>query len=231
MFSKGRDDVEEYYHPNKDAFTDSNNMRIKKARVDDTPQGSYENGRLKKYTLLKTPKGSTIEFVDSDENEHLSIFDRLGQSFVMHAPTTTSYNSMGINTRGIFNVIKNKFNKAIELTALILLKTLTGSYLRMTSRNNGATTDLVTVYNNTEVGFHVDIGKDNRILIFYKGTKIELTDNNVSIQASSTINLNASQINLNASQINSSTNIHIGGTSSPNISNYSNSNDEQIIKE
>lgn len=179
--------TESQYVGNSDTnlYQNSDGKRIKRAYTSDVPKNVYRGGIFRKFILFKSRKGSSIEFCDDDDNEHLSIFDRLGQTLTMFAPIDKSNNSDGLANRGLFSVIKTKATLDGCKKAILLLKSLSSSFLRFVSKEDYTQNDFITVYKDDNAGISVDIGKDDRLIIHYKNkSKIELKDNEINIQAS-----------------------------------------------
>ena len=177
-------DVQYYGNKNSNTFKDSEGKRLKRAYYNDTPKNVYRKGIFRKFILFKSRKGSSIEICDDDDNEHLSIFDRLGQTITMFSPQDTSNNMDGKSNRGLFSVIKTKAVLEGCKKAILLLKSLSSSFLRFVSMEDYTQNDFTTVYQDDKAGISVNIGTDNRLLIYYKDTTmIELKDNEVNIQA------------------------------------------------
>lgn len=229
MFSKGCNRVDYYGYTDSEAYKTSDSKRLKRAGFDDTPKNSYKNGVFRLFTLFKSPKGTTIEIDDSDNNEHLSIFDRLGQSFVMYSPTTHNYSRYGVNNRGIFSTIKSKFQSILELPAIILMKTINQSYLRFVSKNNESITDLVTVYEDKQAGVHVSIGKDNRVLVFNGDSKFEIKDDSI-IASCNNYNIKADNIRLCADTIYTTSSIKVEDFKLNDVDGYTNNEAESNIE-
>lgn len=228
MYSKGSNTPTNLSYTDSGMYS-STGDRLKKANTDDIPSGAYNKGIFKRFILFKSPKGSTIQVNDNDEQESLEFYDRAGQSFVMHSPISSDDNVGGVNNRGIFSVIKNAFKNKIKHPSILILKSLNKSILRFVSKDDYSCTDLVTVYKDIEAGLHVQVGKDNRVLLFYKDSKFEIDDGNINIE-SDTISLNAKSINMNADTIHSTSNIFVGATKYKTINSYTNTNDEAIMK-
>ena len=204
--------------------------RLKYPDIDDTPKGTYKNGILRRFTLFKSSKGATIQFNEDDEKESFELFDRLGQLFIMHGPRSKSDNDGGFRNRGLFSVLKRKFPGTIFKKAIIILKAISGSFLRFVSEEGKSDTDLVTVFKDDKAGIHISIGDEDRVLVFYKDTKIELNENNINLKAT-TINLDSSVLNLRAGTIRASSNIYITSVSTPNIKPYINKEEEKSIED
>ena len=171
------------YYGNQDSvfFTASEGKRIKRAFKGDTPFNLYQGSILRKLILFKSRKGSSIEFCDEDDKEHLSIYDRIGQVFTMYSPTTVEDNKSGMANRGLFSILKMKFD--VKKKAILILKSLSSSFLRFVSEVGYTKNEFTTVFKDDKAGVSVDIGKDNRILIFYKDkTLIEIKEDKVSIK-------------------------------------------------
>jgi len=163
------------------SFQASEGKRIKRAYINDTPANLYKGSIIRKLILFKTRKGSSIEFSDEDDKEHLSIYDRIGQVFTMYSPVSVEDNANGLTKRGLFSVIKTK--SEIKKKAILLLKSLSSSFLRFVSEVSYTKNEFTTVFKEDKAGISVDIGKDNRILIFYKDkTLIEIKEDKVSIK-------------------------------------------------
>lgn len=175
------EDSQEYGSEDSESFKNSEGKRTKRAYMKDTPINVYKNGIFRKFILFKTRKGSSIEFSDEDDKEHLSIYDRIGQVFTMYSPVDTDENSDGLANRGVFSLIKNKFD--VKKKAILLLKSLSSSFLRFVSEVSYTKNEFTTVFKEDKAGVSVDIGKDNRILIHYKGkTLIEIKEDKISIK-------------------------------------------------
>lgn len=228
MFSKGSIKTEELSYTESDMFKE-NGYRLKMADIDDTPKNSYKDGSIKKQVLFKSIKGSTIQFNDNDCEESLEIYDRLGQSFIMHSPVTSEENETGINNRGIFSVVKKLFNRVINLPSMILLKSLSGSKLRIISHKDYSKVDLLTVYKDLKAGIHVKIGKDGRLVLHYGESKFEITESSTTID-SSNVNIKANTLNFSANEINSSSNIYVGKVDIKSVEIPIDDNDELNIK-
>lgn len=181
--SLSADDKEatELGHKDSFNFVNSEGKRIKRAYSIDTPLNLYKGSTIRKLILFKTRKGASIEFTDEDDKEHLSIYDRLGQVFTMFSPATPEDNREGISRRGLFSVLKNKAE--VKKKAIYILKSLSSSFLRFVSEVSYSKNEFTTVYKDDKAGISVDIGKDNRMLIYYKkDTLIELKEDKVSIK-------------------------------------------------
>lgn len=171
----------EYGDKDSLSFTASEGKRIKRAYINDTPSNLYSGSIIRKLILFKTRKGSSIEFSDEDNKEHLSIYDRIGQVFTMYSPVDTDENANGLTKRGLFSVLKSKFE--IKKKAIMIWKSLSSSFLRFVSEVSYSKNEFTTVFKEDKAGVSVDIGKDNRILIFYKDkTLIEIKEDKISIK-------------------------------------------------
>lgn len=171
----------EYGSKDSESFIGSNGKRTKRAYMKDTPINVYKKGVFRKFILFKTRKGSSIEFSDEDDKEHLSIYDRIGQVFTMYSPVATDENADGLANRGVFSLIKDKFD--VKKKAILLLKSLSSSFLRFVSEVSYTKNEFTTVFKEDKAGISVDIGKDNRILIFYKDkTLIEIKEDKICIK-------------------------------------------------
>lgn len=242
------DDVQ--YLGSKDSlsFKSSDGQRIKTAGFGDTPFNMYKQGIPRKAILYKSRKGSSIEFCDEDENEHLSIYDRLGQLFSMYSPATQDRNFYGQLNRGTFSILKNIWE--VEQKAIIILKSLSSSFLRFVSEKTYTKNEFITIYKDKKAGISIDIGKDDRMLIFYKDkTLIEIkedgiqikTDNinidsNVNIKGNLQVQGNVSssatiQGNIYGSWQNSNANFPANVNVNVDIDEYINDNDESEIEE
>jgi len=174
-------DSQEYGSKDSESFTGSEGKRVKRAYMSDTPMNVYKKGIFRKFILFKTRKGASIEFSDEDEKEHLTIYDRIGQVLTMYSPVSKDENSDGMANRGIFSIIKSKFE--VKNKAILLLKSLSSSFLRFVSEVSYTKNEFTTVFQEDKAGISIDIGKDNRILIFYKdSTLIEIKEDKVCIK-------------------------------------------------
>lgn len=242
------DDVQ--YLGSKDSkyFIASDGQRIKTAGVSDTPFNVYQKGILRKAILYKSRKGSSIEFCDEDENEHLSIYDRLGQVFSMYSPAKKDRNFYGQLNRGTFSILKNVWE--VEQKAIMIFKSLSSSFLRFVSEKTYTKNEFITIYKDKKAGISIDIGKDDRMLIFYKdNTLIEIkedgiqikTDNvnidsNVNIKGNLQVQGNISssatiQGNIYGRWQNSNANFPANVNVNVDIDEYINDNDESEIEE
>jgi hypothetical protein len=79
-------------------FQGTDGKRMKRAGFGDTPFNVYKKGILRKLILFKSRKGSSIEFCDEDENEHISIYDRVGQVLTMYSPIKIRDNDVMCST-------------------------------------------------------------------------------------------------------------------------------------
>jgi hypothetical protein len=175
---------EAQYLGSKDSkyFTASEGLRLKDAGVSDTPFNVYQKGILRKAILYKSRKGSSIEFCDEDDNEHLSIYDRLGQTITMYSPVTPERNFYGQLNRGVFSILKNIWE--VEKKAIMIFKSLSSSFLRFVSEKTYTKNEFITVYKNDKAGISVDIGQNDKMLIFYKdSTMIELKEDGITIKS------------------------------------------------
>lgn len=233
---------------NSKSFIASEGQRLKDAGVSDTPFNVYQKGILRKAILYKSRKGSSIEFCDEDENEHLSIYDRLGQVFSMYSPVKKDRNFYGQLNRGTFSILKNVWE--VEQKAIMIFKSLSSSFLRFVSEKTYTKNEFITIYKDKKAGISIDIGKDDRMLIFYKDkTLIEIkedgiqikTDNinidsNVNIKGNLQVQGNVSssatiQGNIYGSWQNSNANFPANVNVNVDIDKYNDDKDEEIIKE
>jgi hypothetical protein len=181
------EEAQYYGGESSNEFTNSDNQRLKRAYMKDTPSNVYKGSTFRKAILFKSRKGSSIELCDEDDNEHLSIIDRLGQCFYMFSPVDSTANSYGMANRGIFTVLKNTYE--VVKKSILLLKSLSSSFLRFVSDPSYSKTDLTTVYKDDKAGISIDVGKDNKILVHMKDKSfIEIKENTINIQ-SKTINI------------------------------------------
>ena len=163
-------------------FVNSEGTRLKKAYLKDTPSNVYRGGIFRKFILFKSKKGSSIEFCDEDNNEHLSIIDRLGQCLFMHSPVSESDNSYGMSNRGVFSILKS--STTIVQKALLILKSLSSSFLRFISDPDYSNLDLINVYKDKNAGISINIGTTDRVLIHYNNKSlIELTEGKIKLQS------------------------------------------------
>lgn len=183
-------------------FTSSEGQRMKEAGVSDTPMNVYKQGILRKAILYKSRKGSSIEFCDEDDNEHLSIYDRLGQTISMYSPVTSERNIYGRLNRGFFSILKNVWE--VEKKAIMIFKSLSSSFLRFVSEKDYTKNEFVTVYKDDKAGISVDIGQNDRMLIFYKDkTMIEIKEDKIQIKTDN--------IKIKANSIDIESNVNIKG--------------------
>lgn len=175
------DEAQEYGSKDSNSFSSSEGKRTKRAYMSDPPINVYKGGVFRKFILFKTRKGSSIEFSDEDDKEHLSIYDRIGQAFTMYSPVSTDENADGMANRGVFSLLKDKFD--VKKKAILILKSLSSSFLRFVSEVSYTKNEFTTVFKEDKAGISVDIGKDNRILIFYKDkTLIEIKEDKICIK-------------------------------------------------
>lgn len=175
-------------------FQGTDGKRMKRAGFSDTPFNVYKKGILRKLILFKSRKGSSIEFCDEDENEHISIYDRVGQVLTMYSPIKIRDNDYGFSNRGVFSMLKQTFN--IEDKALMIWKAVSSSFLRFVSDVSYTKNEFITVYNDDKAGISVDIGKDNRLLIFYKDeTLIEVKEDGIKIKTNK-IDIDSESVNI-----------------------------------
>lgn len=221
--------VKSYGYPNSDIYVNSEGLKEKRASVDEVPLNAYKNGKINRHILYKSSKGQSIEINENDEQESFNIFDRLGQVFSMSSPETASNNAYGVYNRGIFSVLKELFTRPIERVAILILKSLSGSKLRFVSHNDYSKTDLVTVYQDSTAGISVNIGKDNRLLIFYQDSKLEFTRNSINIDVEN-LNINSSKVNINSDEVLSSANIKVGHSTSKAVGGFEDYQEENEIE-
>ena len=110
------------------------------------------------------------------------------------------------------------------------MKAISGSFLRFVSDNNYSKTELINVYKDEEVGISIDIGVDDRIIVFYKDSKIEMKEDQINIK-SKQVNIEGDTINFKGNWINTTSDIHVGFVGSTNIKDYKNTNDEHNIED
>lgn len=217
MYSKGDENAEYLGYTDSKMFVGSDGKRLKRGYQDDMIENAYnEDGSINRHVLLKTPKGATIEVNENDEEELLAIHDRRGQAFVMSSPTSILDNAYNRSRRGLFSVLKETFNDLIFKQAIVLFKALSGSIVRMISHNGYSQTDVNCVYQDEKAGIQVNIGEDNRLLIYYKDSFLEMSENTLNCNVEN-IQFNAKNIVLNAEKINSTANIHVGEIKSKDI--------------
>ena len=221
--------LKKYGYPSSKMFRNSRGKKQKRTTIDEIPQNVYKDGKVNRFILYKSTKGQSIEINDNDEEESFNIYDRCGQTFSMSSPESRSRSSKGLYNRGLFTILKEKFERKIFKTALIVLKSLSGSKLRFISKEDCSKTDLTCVYKDEVSGVSISIGLDDRLLIFYGNQKIEINNRGVNIDTS-TFNVNADTINLNGGAINSSSEIFVGSASGCSVSNFTDNNEEEKIK-
>lgn len=222
--------VKMYGYPDSDMFKESDGLRQKRAIFDETIPGVYNKGIPRKTVVYKSSKGQSIEINDNDEQENIAIYDRLGQVFLMSAPDTKLNSAYGVLNRGLFSVLKNKFSRVIEKTCLIILKSLSGSKLRFVSNSKYSSLDLLNVYRDDVSGISVNIGRDNRLLVFYKDTKLELSEDSITLN-SDNINIVSKEVNISSDVIHSSSEISIGTSKKVEVNPYKDSNIEETVIE
>ena len=149
---------------------------------------------------------------------------------MMHSPTSVDDNEGGWKNRGLFSILKQKFKDRLFKPAIVILKAISGSFLRFVSDNNYSKTELINVYKDEEVGISIDIGVDDRIIVFYKDSKIEMKEDQINIK-SKQVNIEGDTINFKGNWINTTSDIHVGFVGSTNIKDYKNTNDEHNIED
>lgn len=217
--------VKSYGYPNSEIFRDSEGMNEKRACIDETPRGAYKNGKLHRQILFKSIKGQSIEICDEDERESFNIYDRQGQVFSMSSPRTSADSAYGVYNRGIFSVLKEKFTDVIKKPCILIWKALSGSKLRFISDTSKSTADLLCVYKDKKSGISIDIGEDNRLLIHYQDSLLEMTKDSVSIQ-SDTLNIKTNKFNINSEEVLTSSVIKVGSETEVSVSPFSDKGEE-----
>lgn len=222
--------VKSYGYPDSKIFTDSEGMNEKRACIDETPKGAYRNGKLRRQILFKSIKGQSIEICDEDGMESFNIYDRQGQVFSMSSPRTSADSAYGVYNRGVFSVLKDKFTGIIKKPCILIWKALSGSKLRIVSDTSKSTTDLLCVYEDKQSGISINIGEDNRLLIHYQDSLLEMNKDSVSIQAD-TLNVKTNKFNINSEEVLTSSVIKVGSETEVSVSPFRDKGEEQSIEE
>ena len=110
--------------------------------------------------------------------------------------------------------------------AIIIIKSISGSKLRFLSTRNYSQVDLKCVYQDKESGISVSIGSDNKLLVFYEDSSIQITKDSISIDASH-VNIKGKEINISSESINTTSNIRVCDFNIPSNSKIVDNNEEE----
>lgn len=140
----------------KEKFIESEGEWVRPAYHGEAPKGTFKEGSKEPnvLTVYKSLKGATIEINEADENESLSIIDRLGQIIKLVSPVTKEANSYNKSRRFARRVDERPGTGGTDILdteevsygkkAVILIKGARDQLLRLVSKKGECRTDLVS---------------------------------------------------------------------------------------